>query len=382
MTDRLLLLWDNFGPLHLDRIAACQARFADRIAVQGIELCGRSDVYDWHGAHQVPVDRVTLFPDGDLSDLTGIRGGLRLLCALLRISRGDRRTAYILCHWNLWAIFVFACWLRLRGRKVFTMGCSKFDDKPRRVGFEWLKSWGFLPYSGALGSGWRSRDYFRFMGLREDRIAAGYNTVSHDRLRHMAGLPRFADAWAGDGAEFETRAFLCVARLVPKKNLSRLIAAYAAYAAETPSPRRLEICGSGPLEDALKAQVSALGLEPLIQFHGFLQSPDIARKMASALALILPSTEEQFGNVVAEALAFGLPVLVSAQVGACDDLVRSGCNGVIVHAEDEVGIAEGLAYLTQDRANWLRMRKEALARAPRADVARFAEGVAQLLGED
>ena len=44
--------------------------------------------------------------------------------------------------------------------------------------------------------------------------------------------------------------------------------------------------------------------------------------MRAALCLILPSTEEQFGLVVTEALALGLPVLVSANAGAVDELVE------------------------------------------------------------
>ena len=61
--------------------------------------------------------------------------------------------------------------------------------------------------------------------------------------------------------------------------------------------------------------------------------------LRKSLALILPSTEEQFGFVVLEALALGIPVIVSENVGARDLHVRTGVNGFIFEPDNEKGLA-------------------------------------------
>ena len=375
MMRHLVFLWDNLGPLHIDRIDACVRHFGDTHTVSAIEMCGQSDVYGWRTGDRGKFEIETVFAGENLSDLSF----WRLAPALIRAVRADKGTDYVLCHWNIPAVFMLACWLRLKGRRVFTMGCSKFDDKPRRITKEWLKSLMFLPYNGALGSGKRGRDYFRFMGLSADKIAGEYNTVCLDRIRENADFGPFSEASPEEGPDFETRSFLCVARLVEKKNLFRLLDAYARYVSTATTPRRLDICGSGPLEDALRSHAMELGIADRVNFLGFVQTEEISCMMSRALALLLPSAEEQFGNVVPEALAFGLPILISDAAGARDHLVKSGRNGFVVEPDNREGMAYFMSQLSSDENHWTNMRRAGLSLAPLADVAAFADGVARLL---
>jgi glycosyltransferase involved in cell wall biosynthesis len=371
----VILLWDNFGPLHIDRINAVASRFSGKRDVIGIELCGGSDTYDWDTGTDGNFRKETLFPDCKFDQI----GTMAMLRSLVRASGRIGKGTYVLCHWNAPGIFLAAVWLRLTGRRVYTMGCSKFDDKPRSVIKEAIKSLMFLPYQGALGSGNRSLGYFRFLGLRGDRVTGEYNTVSLDRIRTQAQLSRFQDADPAEGPDQATRGFLCVARLVPKKNLSMLLDAYALYLAQAHSPRPLDLCGSGPLEADLKAQSHRLGIENYVTFSGFVQSDEISRRLINALALLLPSVEEQFGNVVPEAQAMGLPVILSDNAGARDKLVRTAQSGFVIEPDNPQGLAWYMAQLSDRPELWQRMRVGAFAQASLGDVARFADGIARLV---
>ncbi|MBW6417906.1 glycosyltransferase [Celeribacter sp. PS-C1] len=375
MQHKITFLWDNFGPLHIDRIDACARLLEGRYHVSGIEICGESYAYDWRTGDEGAFERKTLFSGTNLRSLKF----WPFLKALIRTSKGDKGAHYVMCHWNEPAIFAFACWLRLRGRRVYTMGCSKFDDKPRKLRGEVLKSLMFLPYHGAIGSGKRSRDYFRFLGVAQTHVVGEYNTVSQDRIRAQAGYGPMTEATPDEGPAFGERDFLCVARLVEKKNLPNLLDAFALYCQSTDRPRQLRFCGSGPLEDMLKARAQELGIEPYVSFEGFLQTEDISKLMSKALALLLPSYEEQFGNVVPEAQSFGLPVLISDNAGARDRLVLSGKTGFVVEPDNREGMAYFLDQLASSSDAWRRLRVAAFEVAPLGDAMRFAEGVEELV---
>lgn len=372
MARTLALLWDNFGPLHQDRVRAAAQAFGAERRVVGLELGSLSDTYGWEGCDESGFEKLTLFPGRDLSGMGTWSLLRKLVAASRKLGRGD----YILCHWNVKAIFLFAIWLRMTGSRVYAMGCSKFDDKPRSARKEALKSLMFLPYHGGIASGRRSIDYFRFLGIPAERLAGEYNTVSIDRIRRLAGQPA-----APAGTPYPERTFLSVARLVPKKNLGMLLEAYALYRRDTTAPPRpLIMCGSGPEEAALKAQAAALGIAGQVTFAGFVQTEAVAGHLGRALALLLPSIEEQFGNVVPEAQAAGLPVILSDNAGARDLLIRSAVNGFVVEPDNPAGLAFFMRALAEDEALWARMAHAATAAAAGGDVAEFCRAIQILTG--
>ncbi len=256
------------------------------------------------------------------------------------------------------------------------MNESKFDDKPRALWREVFKTLFFLPYNRGMVGGERSREYLRFYGLSPRRVDLGYDTVSIDRIRRLADAPP-----APDGMPFGERYFTIVARLVPKKNIAMALDAYARYRVLAgASARALHICGSGELENSLREKVRELGLSGVV-FHGFVQSPDVARTLASTLALILPSTEEQWGLVVNEAVAMGVPVLCAINVGARDSLVKTDVNGFIFEPDNPEGLAHLMCHIAQNEAEWRRLAEGSRALAPIADTRRFGEAVARLIAE-
>jgi glycosyltransferase involved in cell wall biosynthesis len=90
---------------------------------------------------------------------------------------------------------------------------------------------------------------------------------------------------------------------------------------------------------------------------------------------VLISRVEQWGLVVNEALAAGLPVIASPAVGACDALVRNTVNGYLVEPGSSAGLAAAMQTLAENEALWNRFSAASVARAELGDVARFADAV-------
>ncbi|ACK51720.1 glycosyl transferase group 1 [Methylocella silvestris BL2] len=368
----IVFVWENFGPIHSDRCDAVASRVGGGRKVIGLELGGNSQVYEWNSESGTKFEKKTLFHGKKIDEVSF----LRKFYTLARTCFALRRADFFFCHYESPSIFLTAALLRLTGSRVFVMNDSKYDDYRRYVGRELIKKIFYLPYTGAVASGTRAADYFRFLGLPEKRIVLNYDTLSTDRIRRLSGVDR-----APDGPPFAARHFTIVSRMVPKKNLSMALNAYALYRAGAAHPRQLHICGSGPLDAELRDEAARLGLSDSVIFRGFLQIDEVCPILGKTLALILPSTQEQFGNVVIEAQAMGLPVIVSENCGARDLLVRSGVNGFVIEPDNPEGLAYFMGLIDSDEALWRRM---AIATAPFStlgDASRFAQAIVDLTGD-
>jgi glycosyltransferase involved in cell wall biosynthesis len=266
-----------------------------------------------------------------------------------------------MCHYERIEILLAALVLRLLGIPVITMQESKFDDKPRRLSREMLKRIFILPYAGAIVGGTRTRRYMEFLGFKPDHISEGYDTVSVDRIASLSDQPP-----APEGYPYRDRHFTIIARLIEKKNLFMAIAAYQKYCELAgPGHRELHICGGGPLRAALQVEIDRGGIRG-IRFCGILQPELVPSKLARSVALILPSTEEQWGLVANEAVALGLPLLLSTNCGAADSLLRTGINGFLYEPDNPEGLAYFMDLLGKDEALWRRMCHASLALRPLA----------------
>jgi len=106
--------------------------------------------------------------------------------------------------------------------------------------------------------------------------------------------------------------------------------------------------GDGPRRTALEAQVARLDLGGHVRFPGFCQYDELPAYYGLADALVLASTHEQWGLVVNEAMAAGLPVLVSERCGCAPDLVVEGETGYTFDPYDEAAIADAVGRLPED----------------------------------
>lgn len=145
---------------------------------------------------------------------------------------------------------------------------------------------------------------------------------------------------------------LLVSRLVREKDLADLSTIYRILR-DRGVQFQMVIVGDGPMRQELEAAL------PEATFTGHRTGVDLARHYASADAFVFPSTTETFGNVVLEALASGLPAVVSDR-GGPRDLIDSGRNGIIASANDPMAFADALEPILRDPA--LRQRMSIAAR--------------------
>lgn len=361
----IAFLWDQFGAYHMDRCEAVAETVAGHAEVIGIELSATSTTYAWDisGPGRRFLKR-TLFGETPAETLP-MRAVTRALAK--EFTRPQIKTIF-LSGYERPSHFAAAVVARAWGKRVIVMLDSKYDDKPRKAWLEASKRVLMSPYHGGFAAGPRSADYLRRLGLEGREITLGYDSVSLNRIRSLAA--------AYTPLPWHERPFLAVARYVPKKNLNFLLGAYAAFLASDPaSPRRLVLCGGGPLEATLRAESERLEIAHRVDFTGFVGQAEVARLLKGSLCLLLPSIEEQWGLVVNEALAFSLPIMASPAVGATDILLKDGCNGFLRAADDRAGWSEAMLRISSDETLWRQTAACSEEMSPLGDVSAFVQGV-------
>ena len=144
---------------------------------------------------------------------------------------------------------------------------------------------------------------------------------------------------------------LYVGRISREKDLDLLADAYRRLREEG-LPVQLFVVGHGPYSEALAKSL------PEAFFTGYLKGTELATAYASADVFVFPSTTDTFGNVILEAQASGLPVVVSDS-GGPKELVVDKANGLITRSHDVEDLTRAIRALVTDRALRERMANSA-----------------------
>lgn len=330
----LALLHHQFGPYHFARARTLRQQFPG--TVHFVQLADSEALRDWRAS------------DPDLGLLTASSGVLESLPpgevarGLEEILRRIDPAVIAVAGYAHLAMRRAAIWARQRGARTILMSDSQVRDRPRRAGLEWIKKrWISRHFDAAFVAGASASFYAEAMGIPPHRIWRGYDVVDNDYFERNAAAAREQEQAVRQKLELPKRFFLYVGRFSPEKNLPWLIESFRRVAAD---PRidslDLVLVGGGPLEEDLRKQARPLGQR--IQFRGFQQIEALPSFYALASALILPSLSEPWGLVVNEAMACGLPVIVSSRSGCAFDLVFPGQNGMIIDPADARSLGDAL----------------------------------------
>jgi glycosyltransferase involved in cell wall biosynthesis len=170
------------------------------------------------------------------------------------------------------------------------------------------------------------------------------------------------------------RTLVAVGRLDEQKGFDLLLPAFARIAGDHPD-WRLVIWGEGDLRAPLEALRDRLGLADRVQMPGVTERP--GQWIDDAALFVLSSRYESFGNVVTEAMAAGLPVIVTDCPWGPGEIVRHGVDGWLVPPEDVAALAEGLDLLMGDDA-----LRAGLADAALRSVRRFGRARVMALWDE
>ena len=239
-----------------------------------------------------------------------------------------------------------ARWAKANGKGTVLMSATTEVDHARVWWREMWKRWWIGRHcdAGFVG-GTASRKYLARLGMRDDRIWEGYDVVDNEYFARRADEVRLKAEHFRDEASLPQRYFLYVGRLSAEKNLVRLLRGYRQYRDGESYPWGLVLVGEGAHGGTLTALAKDLSLEDVV-WAGLKQLSELPPYYASAGGFVLPSTSEPWGLVVNEAMACGLPVLVSRLCGSAADLVEEGKNGYTFDPYDASEIAERMSTLT------------------------------------
>lgn len=221
-----------------------------------------------------------------------------------------------------WAGFL---WAKRNKKKVIIWSSSNENDKDRNILKEKIKRYLVRGCRAANAYGQKSRDYLVTLGVPEERIGITGNATDNQFYRSSFESLRPNKNRLCNQYDLSLRNFLFVGRFSPEKNIICLLEAFRKLKVQG-FDWGLILVGNGPQREEIEKYINEHDIKN-VYLPGFKQKQEIVDFYAVSDIFVLPSTYEPWGLVVNEAMASGLPVLVSKRCGCYPDLIEEGING-------------------------------------------------------
>ena len=264
-------------------------------------------------------------------------------CAL-----SDASPDVILCGgYNYVASWQALQWARSRGIPFLLWSESNLQDaRSGHAPVELLKTDFLRKCKGFVVPGKSARRYLLAHRIDDEDIFFAPNAVDNDLFNTEALAALQNENECRRDLDLPDRYFLFVGRLVKEKGIFELLAAYAALDAQLRQRIGLVLVGDGICRQQLEQQSASIA-SGLVKLAGFVQREQLAKYYALAEMLVLPTYTDTWGLVVNEAMACGLPVIVSRAAGCAEDLVKEGWNGLLVSPRDAAGLSLAMKSLAE-----------------------------------
>jgi glycosyltransferase involved in cell wall biosynthesis len=204
-------------------------------------------------------------------------------------------------------------------------------------------------------------EYIRSFGVSASRIRIARLAVDVEAIQKVTHMPgRRTAVRARLELTPDCVAILYVGRLEPHKGIDDMMGAFAELVRVVPHVMLL-IAGDGTLRGRIARAAAAM---PSVRYLGRLTGDDLWEAYAAADIAVVPSRFEPWGLVVNEAMAAGLPIIVSDCVGSAADLVREGSTGIVVPTACPSEFTRAMAELCMQpelRRSMGRRAREAIA---------------------
>lgn len=266
---------------------------------------------------------------------------------------GKRPDAILLTGWHFFSMVqshVAARWLRI----PILVRMDSNGARPRSLPLRWVYQRLFNGVAIGLPVGSANARWYHSHGIGPERLISSPHCVDNNRFALQAAEHRkqrsaLRERW---GIPEHSYCFLFAGKLQEKKRPFDLIAAMeqlVEHGDATTLRIHLLIVGSGHLEEDCRRRVEECQLP--VSFGGFLNQSEIAAAYAACDCLVLPSDHgETWGLVVNEAMACGLPAVVSDLVGCAEDLVMEGKTGLSFACGDIQGLRGCMRTMASDPA--------------------------------
>jgi 1,2-diacylglycerol 3-alpha-glucosyltransferase len=264
---------------------------------------------------------------------------------------------------------------RRRVRFVLWSESNAQDGRGQLKAVEFSKAYFLKRCDGFVVPGKSAFEYLRLLGAPAKKIFTAPDSVDNVFFSTQANKARREQVAFRKKFGLPQRFILFVGRLVAEKGVFELLEAYAKLEAGLRSEVGLVFAGDGVSRDELKQL--AKRVEPgAVCFPGFAQREDLAGLYALADALVLPTHSDPWGLVVNEAMACGLPIIVSSVAGCAADLVEDGWNGYVVPPRDSGKLSVAIHSLVGQAELRKKMSSCSLERIRNYSPAACADGLA------
>ena len=362
---RMAVVFSSIGPGHHARLGAA-GEFGDVIGLEVTSV--ERNRHPEAPLNATRYQRVTLLHGHPEHHHSGLWGAVR--AALDKIEP----SIVAIPGWSNQAGLAALYWCLRKDTAVVLMADTHLLAEQRAGLWRSLKRRIVRLCGAGLVAGSPQVEFLKRLGMPSERIFTGYDVVDNDHFAAGARKARETAEVTRARLGLPARYFLCVSRLSTEKNLPLVVRAFHKYR-QLAGDRAwsLVLVGEGPERTTLESLVGALGLGESVASVGHQGYGVLPEYYGLANALILASVSETWGLAVNEAMATGLPVLVSRRCGCAEDLVQEGMNGFTFDPRDEGALAERMLALSAgDLQGMGAASREIVARWP---LQRFAHGL-------
>ena len=334
------VIYFNFGPYHLARVVAF-GRFVPNVV--GIQIARQDNLRPWRPAKEkLPFRLETLL--NSPFETVPVREQVKAMHSFLN---KEKPKVVVIAGYSAPVMRSAASWAK-KNEAISILLCDSWKkDKPRIWVKEKIKALIIKRlYHAAFVSGQRSSAYIKSLGMADDFIWKGVDVVDNAYFGKNANMIRAKKDEFSTKLRLPQQYFLYVGRFSPEKNLPRLLQAYYKYRKKG-GKWDLVLVGSGPQEQELKSLVQKEAIKGLF-WTGFKQYDELPAYYSLASCFVLPSLSEPWGLVVNEAMACGLPILVSRHCGCLPELCHRGINGFDFDPLDIEGLAELMLRMSSE----------------------------------
>lgn len=202
-------------------------------------------------------------------------------------------------------------------------------------------------------------EIIKYLCVSENKIAVVYCGIDHDKYHPHYSMKEVGEVKKRFGIRGEY--FLYLGTLEPRKNIVEIIEAYGLLAKRYKECPELVLAGrKGWLYDAIFAKIAELKLERKVICTGYITENEKVRLICGAVAFLFPSLYEGFGIPPLEAMACGVPTIVS-DCASLPEVV--GDAGIKVPLKEPEKIAEAMELLMSDKKLWEEKRIKGLERS-------------------
>jgi glycosyltransferase involved in cell wall biosynthesis len=313
-------------------------------------------------------------------DITWFRSpkGIALIRAVWTFLRTEKPVhIFVLGYSDAIALTALA-FAKLFGRKIYFMSDSKADDQPRARRSEFAKKRIIGCFDGALVAGKRHRDYFTSLGFTKP-IETGYDVVDNRYFAERAKQFSRKLSLLRRLAIIPSKYILCVSRLVHRKRVDRVLRIFADSGIAAQG-YKLVVIGDGIESSRLQSLADDQDLSKYIVHIRSVANHSMPAFYAGASAIILGSEYDQWGLCVNEAMACGVPAIVSARCGVAYEIVHRS-TGIVFDGDDIEPAVTGLKRIAADEEYAGMLARSCVCEMRKWDLDRFSTAAIRLMSK-